>query len=110
VGIRLPGRDNDTLFDRRCTGELKGHANIADRSAGQQFRDWPVADFDDGYVFTAPVGTFTANAHGLHDMHGNVWEWCADYYDGDYYSKSPTSDPVNVTPGQHRDRVIRGGG
>jgi formylglycine-generating enzyme required for sulfatase activity len=89
---------------------LKGYANIADRSAGQRFRDWPVADFEDGYVHTAPAGSFKASAFGLHDMHGNVWEWCADWYDRDYYSKSPRIDPLNDVPGQGKERVIRGGG
>jgi formylglycine-generating enzyme required for sulfatase activity len=87
---------------------LKGYANVADRSAGQRFPDWPVAEFDDGYVFTAPVGSYKANGLGLHDMHGNVWEWCADWYDKHYYSKSPGTDPFNKTRG--KDRVIRGGG
>jgi uncharacterized protein (TIGR03067 family) len=87
---------------------LKGYANVADRSAGRKFSDWPVSDFDDGYVFTAPVATFKANAFGLHDMHGNVWEWVADWGSKEYYSKSPASDPVNDAPGT--DRVIRGGG
>ena len=56
-----------------------------------------------------PVGSFPANAFGLYDMHGNVWQWCQDWYDKDYYQKSPRNDPVNETAGKLRFRVLRGG-
>ncbi len=51
---------------------------------------------------TTPVGSFPANAHGLHDVHGNVWEWCFDWYVS--YS---TGDPIDI--GDSEYRVLRGG-
>lgn len=64
--------------------------------------------FTDGYPFTAPAGTFRANPLGLHDMHGNAWEWCRDYYEVDYYERSPKLDPSG--PDSGRFHVYRGGG
>jgi formylglycine-generating enzyme required for sulfatase activity len=53
------------------------------------------------------VGQKTPNAWGLYDMHGNVSEWCQDWYDEYYYGKSPAVDPTGPTTGQ--SRVLRGG-
>ena len=54
---------------------------------------------------TTPVGSFPANAFGLHDMHGNVWQWCQDWY-GDYTQKDVV-DPQGPEKGEYR--VLRGG-
>lgn len=55
---------------------------------------------------TAPVGSFAPNEWGLFDMHGNVLEWCSDWYDEAYYRNSPTDNPAG--PPRGRRRVVRG--
>ncbi len=57
---------------------------------------------------THEVGQRHANGFGLHDMHGNVCEWCGDSYVADYYKESPMDDPRG--PSQAAIRVFRGGG
>jgi formylglycine-generating enzyme required for sulfatase activity len=56
---------------------------------------------------TCAVGSYQPNAWGLYDMHGNVLQWCQDWYDKDYYAKSPKRDPQG--PNSGKDRVLRGG-
>jgi formylglycine-generating enzyme required for sulfatase activity len=56
---------------------------------------------------TTRVGEYGANAFGLYDMHGNVLEWCRDWYDGQFYTSSAMADPENAKEATYR--VLRGG-
>jgi formylglycine-generating enzyme required for sulfatase activity len=70
---------------------------------------YPYGDIEPGAGVgrTTPVTRYPASAWGLHDMHGNVWEWCADWYSEGYYSTLPLRDPPGPVEG--RFRVLRGG-
>jgi formylglycine-generating enzyme required for sulfatase activity len=68
---------------------------------------WRKVGFDDGYVTTAPVGSYDPNDYGLHDMAGNVYEWVSDWYSEDYYKTSPSNNPKG--PKRGSEKVLRGG-
>jgi formylglycine-generating enzyme required for sulfatase activity len=95
-----------------CSGDeaalLVDVANLADAYAEAHVSNWRCEPWDDGVLFHASAGTFRPNAFGLHDVHGNVWEWCLDGYDKDAYeSEAPREDPL-VDPLDAPRRVARG--
>ncbi len=77
---------------------------------------FPIEDKgEDGFTRTAPVKSFPPNDYGLFEISGNVWEWCTDYYQPEYYSESPVENPAGPAtsfdpqePGINK-RIQRGG-
>jgi formylglycine-generating enzyme required for sulfatase activity len=81
-----------------------GWGNCADQSLRPKFPDWSVFNWDDGYMFTSPVGRFRPNAWGLYEMIGNACEWC-----GDWYANYPVGDATDPHgPDNGTLRVLRG--
>ncbi len=91
VGKKFPWGDEDPDAD----GNYRANYHPGDDIAA------------DGFRYTAPVGSFAPNSYGLYDVAGNVWEWCADWYDKSYYANSPDRNPTGANTGT--GRVLRGG-
>ncbi|MCC7064022.1 MAG: SUMF1/EgtB/PvdO family nonheme iron enzyme [Planctomycetes bacterium] len=89
---------------------LDAHANLADGGSKGILRVALQPELDDGYASTAPVGSFSANAFGLHDCHGNVAEWCRDWL-VPYARQAAAGDGLRtpIEEDQQTLRVTRGG-
>ena len=85
-GKRLP---IEAEWEKAARGSL-----ISKKYAWGNLLDSDKANYGENIGSTTPVGTFPANGYGLYDMAGNVWEWCLDEYDADFYSVSPRHNPL----------------
>jgi formylglycine-generating enzyme required for sulfatase activity len=115
---RLP---SEAEWEYACRAGTTTPFNVGDTLASRQANfngNFPYGGAEKGPFLrrTAKVGSYPPNAWGLYDMHGNVYEWCNDWYDPDYYKKSPRENPKGpqkgVVPtgfGGHFFVVVRGG-
>jgi len=107
VGGRLP---TEAEWEYACRAGSMSHFNTGiclDTAQGNYDANYPMewCKHAENRGKTMPVGSYSPNAWGLYDMHGNVWEWCLDWYSE--YTKITQTNPVGPASGTHR--VGRGG-
>lgn len=94
-------QNNYPWGDEEFDAEGRYRANSGSESDNDRIRKM------DGFLNTAPVGSFPPNGYGIYDMAGNVWEWCADYYETPYDSTASDTKPSSLKGGEKRS--LRGG-
>jgi serine/threonine protein kinase/formylglycine-generating enzyme required for sulfatase activity len=91
---------------------LRHRVNLADQTAKKMGAPWPAIadwpDLEDNHLVHCPVGTFPANGFGLHEVAGNLWEWCLDGFDPGFSARDTRKDPVFPWEFSSK-RIIRGG-
>lgn len=109
VSFRLP---TEAEWEYACRAGTTTRFHFGDTLSSVQANfngKYPYGNVPEGPYLERPtsVGSYPPNSLGIYDMHGNVGEWCSDWYESGYYSKSPKKDPNGPRSGEYR--VLRGG-